>query len=86
MTHFNATELIPLVNRRRTKKVAHFLDNRHLVYDPNDIETVKGRGAHTNLPNYLLGEFLLWLTPKTRKAVLEGIPLEEIVAKIAEFW
>jgi hypothetical protein len=87
MTHFNATNLIPTDNLgHRTKKVRHFLDNRRVPLDPDDVKVTKGRGACTQLPDYILGEYLLWLTPKTREALLNGVPAEEIAENIKEYW
>lgn len=86
-TTFNATELIPIgPNGRRTKKVRHFLDNKKLKLDPSTITTTQGRGAHTELPLTLLPEYLLWLTPKTRAALLEGVDAATIRNNIRDYW
>lgn len=87
MKTFNATELIPLNKEgHRIKKVRHFLDNGSVPFPDDMPKPTRGRGAHTDLPISLLGEFLLWLTPKTRKAVLDGVPLKEIMDNVKEYW
>jgi len=82
---FNATILIPKNKQgRRIKKVRHFLDNKNITLKP--IKSVRGRGAHTELPLELLPEFLLWLTPKTRAAILAGEIAEDIIKHIEDYW
>ena len=84
--YFDATRLIPLKNGRRIKKVAHFLDNRLLPSIKNNVRSHRGRNAYTELPIELLEDYLLWLTPKTRTAVLQGVELHLIVNHIEDYW
>ena len=85
--YFNATALIPTdLLGRRTKKVRHFLDNKRLKLPANMPRPIPGKGGYTQLPMSLLPEYLLWLTPRTRKAILAGVPPEEIMRNIKEYW
>ena len=85
--YFNATRLIPLDYKgRRIKKVRHFIDNKYIHIDEADIITKKGKGGYTSLPMKFLPEYLLWLTPGTRKAFLKGIPTDDIINNIEDYW
>ena len=85
--YFNATELIPRDHKGRcTKRVCHFLDNKRIKVPKDLPKPGRGRGSFTLLPVELLPEFLLWLTPKTRNAILNNEDPQKIIKHIKDYW
>jgi len=54
------------------KRASHFTDNRKL--DTSKVVARGGINGNTQIPDELLTEFLLWLSPETRQMLpLEGV-------------
>ena len=59
------------------KKPSHFLDNADFKKH-SEIKT--GKDGYTKIDDSILKEFLLWLSPETRKMVLDGDTTDNILS------
>lgn len=62
------------------KKPAQFLDNQYIksLLTPDNHKVIRGVKGGTFIEKSLLQEFLLWLSPQTKKMLLDGKSLSEI--------
>jgi len=60
----------------------HFLQLNRCKQHFNEIACKKGVGGGTVIPEHLIPDFFLWLSPTTAQMVREGKPITEILESV----